>query len=259
MIKRKQREGAATNAVAKRAAKYDDHPNPRKRIDDRKAEALSAPAKVAIAGAVAPSSMNDKAILNPRDQAEGHNSFLRALGAADPDFARGLLGQMLNTHSQGEDKIDGASLAFMLSVINGIKPKDQLESMLAAQMAAIHMATMKFAGRLSRVTTIPEQDSIERALNKLARTYSTQMEVLKRYRSGGEQNVTVQHVSVSDGGQAIVGNVTQVAHDTIPNKLENATRPLTDARQSAMEIVGDPERPAATVSRRQHNGGQSSA
>jgi hypothetical protein len=29
------------------------------------------------------------------------------------------------------------------------------------------------------------------------------MEALKRYRTGGEQKVTVQHVSVNDGGQAI--------------------------------------------------------
>jgi hypothetical protein len=30
----------------------------------------------------------------------------------------------------------------------------------------------------------------------------------KRYRTGGEQKVTVQHVSVNEGGPAIVGNVT---------------------------------------------------
>lgn len=31
--------------------------------------------------------------------------------------------------------------------------------------------------------------------------------VFKRYRSGGEQKMTVQHVHVAEGGQAIVGNV----------------------------------------------------
>ena len=41
-----------------------------------------------------------------------------------------------------------------------------------------------------------------------ALTYATQMEALKRYRTCGEQKVTVQHVSVSAGAQAIVGNVT---------------------------------------------------
>ena len=79
--------------------------------------------------------------------------------------------------------------------------------MLAAQMAAIHMATMTFARRLNHVETIPQQDSVERALNKLARTFATQLEALKRYRTGGTQKVTVEHVTVNAGGQAIVGNV----------------------------------------------------
>ena len=35
----------------------------------------------------------------------------------------------------------------------------------------------------------------ERALNKLARTFATLVETLKKYRTGGEQRVTVQHVS----------------------------------------------------------------
>jgi hypothetical protein len=37
------------------------------------------------------------------------------------------------------------------------------------------------------------------------------MEALKRYRSGGEQKMTVQHVHVAEGGQAIVGNVSASA------------------------------------------------
>lgn len=35
------------------------------------------------------------------------------------------------------------------------------------------------------------------------------METLKRYRTGGEQKVTVHHVTVNDGGQAIVGTLEQ--------------------------------------------------
>jgi hypothetical protein len=35
-----------------------------------------------------------------------------------------------------------------------------------------------------------------------------QIEALKRYRSTGEQKVTVEHVTVNEGGKAIVGNVT---------------------------------------------------
>ncbi len=92
-------------------------------------------------------------------------------------------------------------------MVKGVEPKDQVEAMLAAQMAAVHMATMAFARRLNHVETLPQQDSAERAFNKLARTFAAQVEALRRHRTGGEQKVTVEHVTVNEGGQAIVGNV----------------------------------------------------
>jgi hypothetical protein len=105
----------------------------------------------------------------------------------------------------------------VLAMIRAVEPEDELETMLAAQMAAVHMATMTFARRLAHVDTIPQQDSASNAFNKLARTFALQLEALKRYRTGGEQRVTVQHVTVNEGGQAIVGAVSSasggVGHD----------------------------------------------
>ena len=69
------------------------------------------------------------------------------------------------------------------------------------------MATMTFARRLNHVENIPQQDSAGKTFNKLTRTFATQVEALKRHRTGGEQKVTVEHVTVNEGGQAIVGNV----------------------------------------------------
>ena len=162
-----------------------------------------------------------------------------ALGTVSDDFINGLLGQLANAGSHGR-QIDEDALNFMLSVVTGIKPKDQLEAMLAAQMAATHTATMTFARRLANVETIEQRDSAERALNKLARTFAMQMEALKRYRTGGEQKVTVQHVSVNEGGQAIVGNVNQAASGTALEKPVTTTPALTDARQQAMPIIETP-------------------
>ena len=95
--------------------------------------------------------------------------------------------------------------------------------MLAAQMAAVHNATMTFARRLAHVDNIPQQDSAERAFNKLARTFAAQVEALKRYRTGGEQTVRVEHVTVNEGGQAIVGNVTHGGRGS-PEKIETCVR-----------------------------------
>ena len=83
--------------------------------------------------------------------------------------------------------------------------------MLAAQMAAVHSASMAMARQLATAQNLPQQDSAERAFNKLTRTFATQVEALKNYRSKGEQKMTVQHVHVADGGQAIVGNVNSPA------------------------------------------------
>jgi hypothetical protein len=131
---------------------------------------------------------------------------MNALGATDSNFAEGLVSQLFNAGTVGKN-FDGKGANFLLSVIKGIAPKDEVECMMAAQMAAVHMATMTFARRLNHVDNIPQQDSAERAFNKLARTFAAQMEALKRYRTGGEQRVIVKHVTVNEGGQAIVGAV----------------------------------------------------
>jgi hypothetical protein len=52
----------------------------------------------------------------------------------------------------------------------------------------------------------------------LARTFPAQIEALNRYRSHGEPAITVQNVSVGDGGKAIVGNVTQHARVIVSDK-----------------------------------------
>ena len=128
------------------------------------------------------------------------------LGTSSQEFMDGVLRQLANAVSPGKDA-DEEAINFALAVIAGIEPKDELETMLAMQMVAIHLATMTFTRRLAHVETLDQQHGSERALNKLARTFAMQLEALKRYRTGGEQKVVVQHVNVNEGGQAIVGNV----------------------------------------------------
>ena len=98
-----------------------------------------------------------------------------ALGTADVDFLDGLLNQLVNASAPGRE-VDERELGFMLSLVKSVRPRDEVEAMLAAQMATVHMATMTFARRLGHVESIPQQDSAERAFNKLARTFTTQME-----------------------------------------------------------------------------------
>lgn len=67
-------------------------------------------------------------------------------------------------------------------------------------------------------------------MNKLARTFTTQMETLKKFRSKNEQRVVVehQHVHVYPGGQAVVGTVTQGAGGEGQSKNEGHPHERTE-------------------------------
>ena len=129
-------------------------------------------------------------------------------GAGNASVSAGLIGQLSVLGSHG-NKVDEKASNFALGFLESMAPKDAAETLLVAQMAAIHQATMMMARRLNLVDTLAQQDGAERALNKLARTFALQVEALKRYRTGGQQRVVVEHVTVNAGGQAIVGSVTR--------------------------------------------------
>jgi len=137
-------------------------------------------------------------------------------------------------------------LFFSLAALKGKKPKDHFQAMLIAQAAVTHALTMKHASLLGGADDLAILEPAERAYNKLARTFILQLEAIHRLDTGGEQNVTVQNVSVSDGGQAIVGNVTQGARAS----LAEQTPALTHARQAPMPIFDTPARSPVPVRRR---------
>jgi hypothetical protein len=90
----------------------------------------------------------------------------------------------------------------------GIAPKDELEGMIAAQLLAAHNAAMECYRRamLSEQTFEGRRENLSQA-NKLSRTYALLLDALNRHRGKGQQKVTVEHVHVNAGGQAVVGVV----------------------------------------------------
>jgi hypothetical protein len=60
---------------------------------------------------------------------------------------------------------------------------------------------MKAAGELAQAETLQHKELMLRAVNQLSRTFTAQLEGVKRYLSAPVHNVSV---SVAEGGQAIV-------------------------------------------------------
>ena len=99
-------------------------------------------------------------------------------------------------------------LKCIIALLRGIKPLDEVEGLLATQMIATYNSAMECL----RLAMIPNQTFEGRDMNlkhaeKLLSIFTKQLETLNRNRGKGQQKVTVEHVQVQSGGQAIVGHV----------------------------------------------------
>jgi hypothetical protein len=174
----------------------------------------------------------------------GEQLMADTLGVADRDAMHGILRQLVRASVSGE-KPDAVNLAFMISMVESIKPRDAVEAMLVAQMVSVHVMAMRCAHHLANADDLAQHDSATRALGRLARTFPVQIEALNRYRSQGEPAITVQNVSVGDGGKAIVGNVTQ--HASVIVKDEGRA----PAARKTPKVAGPRRKPASADAERE--------
>jgi len=154
-------------------------------------------------------------------------SYLRlmaAFGTKDQDFFDGLTRQIARVKSR-----DNASEAinFLFSVVKNTQSRDELEAMLLAQMAACHMIAMDLISRL----TDPEE---YRLFLKLMKTFADLKETFDRGRKARENSFMVQNMTVRDGGQAIVGNVTQGSAE--PTEQMTAASPPRPSNRRAVRL-----------------------
>jgi hypothetical protein len=172
----------------------------------------------------------------------GEQLMANALGAADRDAMDGILRQLGRASVSG-GRPDEANLSFMISMVKSIRPRDSVEAMLVAQMVSVHVMAMRCAHHLANATDLAQHDSAARALGRLAHTFPAQIEALNRYRSHGEPAITVQNVSVGDGGKAIVGNVTQHANVIVSDK-DRASAARKAPKASGSKVSGSRRRRA---------------
>jgi hypothetical protein len=145
------------------------------------------------------------------DDPDDRKGRLKELGGSQSDRWNNVLANQAmqalwvkNSSPDERDKQLGATVA----ALAGIGPKDELEGMMAAQLIAAHNAAMECYRRamIGEQTFEGRRENLAQA-NKLSRTYAALLEALNRHRGKGQQKVTVEHVHVHAGGQAVVGMV----------------------------------------------------
>jgi hypothetical protein len=187
----------------------------------------------------------DGFFIDHADPQVGEQLMANALGVADRDAMDGILRQLVRASVSGGSP-DEVNLSFMIAMVKSIRPRDSVEAMLVAQMVSVHVMAMRCAQQLASADDIARHDSAARALGRLARTFPAQIEALNRYRSHGEPAITVQNVSVGDGGNAIVGNVTQHASVIVSDKSAgSAARKAPKAARARRRRDSDEAKPEA--------------
>jgi hypothetical protein len=95
------------------------------------------------------------------------------------------------------------------TILEEMKPESVTEAMLAVQMMGVHHAALAFlqAAAVSRRTSAGSDADMARAMN-LMRLFIEQAEAMAKLKGkSGQQKMTVEHVHVHQGGQAVVGQV----------------------------------------------------
>ena len=155
------------------------------------------------------------------------NKCAASFGLRDGKVAFQILTQAANLQcwSGSEKALDNFGTA--LGTLSEIGPRGALEMLLAVQMMGVHQAALKFLANATAEAQTPEGGDLNvlRAA-RLMRLFLEQVEAMQKLKGKhGQQKVTVEHVHVHQGGQAIVGAVS--------TRVEGAREGASDDRSPA--------------------------
>lgn len=107
--------------------------------------------------------------------------------------------------------LDRVELAYKNGVLNialdaaeFIKAESPIEQMLVHQMAAAHRASLDLVAEAGNTRDPVEKCRLLNTAARLIDVYQKGVLTINKIRTGGQQTVLVQHVQVTDGGQAVI-------------------------------------------------------
>ena len=205
-------------------------------------------------------------VLQAKHPSEPKGELRRIGGSNSDDWNNRIANETINAlwlkHLDGEMR--QREMVTAVYGLIGIHPGDELEGMMAAQLIASHSAAME----CYRKAMLPEQsfegrrEALNQA-NKLSRSFATLLETLNRYRGKGQQKVTVEHVHVHAGGQAVVGAVStprggiasKDEEQRHAKQLGHAPEPpmrSQDPPRDPVQVASDGKRPMPDARRPEH-------
>lgn len=158
-----------------------------------------------------PPAVTDETDKAPATASEGK---LPVVSAAGPgEWNASLLGSLAQVASGADLHGDDVAEAMprvraAIEAMRALSPDDVIADMLTAQLVASHILAMDCYRRAAGGGELEAWREALAQGNRLTRTFTMMVETLNRHSGRtGQQTVRVEHVTVNDGGQAIVGAV----------------------------------------------------
>jgi hypothetical protein len=128
-----------------------------------------------------------------------------------------------------------------IALVKDLKPTDGLEGMLASQMVATRDAAMECLRRamIADQTFAGVEQNLKHAA-KLMSLYARQIEALNKHRGKCQQKVTVEHVHVAAGGQAMVGHIETAPKPSISgDQSKDTPKAIAHMPEEAFEMKSE--------------------
>jgi hypothetical protein len=123
-----------------------------------------------------------------------------------PDVVKAIMSPLINLIANKDGDDAGSALNKSITLIAASDPRNQLELILATQLAMTHITLGKSARLLDQnykdVQTI---NSLGNLYTKLSRLGIDQINTLERIKGKGQQKIIVEKVNIEAGGQAAIG------------------------------------------------------
>jgi len=123
-----------------------------------------------------------------------------------PDVVKAIMSPLINLIANRDGDDAGSALNKSITLIAASDPKNQLELMLATQLAMTHITLGKSAQLLDQnYSDVQTINSLGNLYTKLSRLGIDQINTLERMKGKGQQRIIVEKINIEAGGQAAIG------------------------------------------------------
>jgi len=152
---------------------------------------------------------------SPEERTELLKKFCRITGTTTESGAQRVISQMLSMQAWFKDETEEKRVIAAADMIAEFQPTNPTEALLAVQMFGVHEAATLLLKRATvEGQTLEGTDANVLRATRLMRLFNEQVELMAKLKGKtSQQRVTVEHVHVHQGGQAIVGAVSAAKLD----------------------------------------------